>query len=795
MVENLVFMQEAVSIYYQKKLVRTPLLKSINSKIIVVSLILSLTALITFSVISFIAADNLLEERIKDQLLGESTGRGEAIRSLIDTRIQQIRFLATNNVILNLVSQLSQRHTNIAGKGIENIHTEFQNEIESFQKVLGSSATLENVKVISADGKVLLSTDPAEKGKDYSYSQKFKRGSIEPFLDFDLVNNKRVVVVTVPIIENTNDKTSSPHIGVVMATMDTRAFDQILLNRQGLGRTGEVYMANENKKMISESRFIKNAAFHQTVDTLPVRECFDRGINVGTVYNDYRNVPIVGFSYCAKDLGFVLHAEIDEAEIFQPITDLRNKIIGTSIEIGGIVIALAFYISRTISRPIIELRKAANRISKGDYNYQANIKTSDEIGQLAYQFDEMRKSVLETNLNLNKLVKERTKEITDMTNALDATAIVMVTDKNGQITKINRKFIEISRYPEEELIGQNPRILKSGYHPPEFFERMWKTITSGKIFEGEIKNKAKDGTYHWVKTTIVPFLDEKNKEPKQYIAIQNDITELKNYEYELQEALKRDRKSSEIIKIQLEELQKTNLELKRQDKLKDEFFSMISHELKTPLTPIIGWCGALKNARILGNITSEQRAAVDTIESNAVKLEKIISDMLDVQKLELNEMKFNIGDVNVDSIFNKIRKDFEFVMKEKNIQFIIRTEPNLKLKSDESRILQVFSALLYNSVDFVPKVGGKIELTAAESKSGNIIFCVKDNGPGIPKDKHEFLFKKFYQVDTSYKRKHGGTGLGLPISKGIVTALGGTIWVESEEGKGSNFYFSLPNNI
>ena len=272
----------------------------------------------------------------------------------------------------------------------------------------------------------------------------------------------------------------------------------------------------------------------------------------------------------------------------------------------------------------------------------------------------------------------------------------------------------------------------------------------------------------------------------------NDITELKNYEYELQEALKRNRKSAEIIKRQLEELQETNLELRRQDKLKDEFFSMISHELKTPLTPIIGWCGALKDSRILGNITSEQRAAVDTIESNAVKLEKMISDMLDVQKLELNEMKFNIEDVNADSIFNKIRKDFKFVMQKKNIQFIIKAEPNLRLKSDESRILQVFSALLYNSVDFVPQVGGKIELTAAESKSGDIVFCVKDNGPGIPKDKHQFLFKKFYQVDTSYKRKHGGTGLGLPISKGIVTALGGKIWVESEEGKGSNFYFSLP---
>jgi signal transduction histidine kinase len=322
---------------------------------------------------------------------------------------------------------------------------------------------------------------------------------------------------------------------------------------------------------------------------------------------------------------------------------------------------------------------------------------------------------------------------------------------------------------------------------------MWKTISHGKIFEGEIKNKAKDGTYYWVKTTIVPFLDE-NRQPKQYIAIQNDITDLKNIEYELQEALKRDKESAEIIKRHVEELKRTNIELRRKDKLKDEFLSMTSHELKTPLTPIIGWCGALKTPRILGHLAPQQRAAVDTIESNAVKLEKMISDMLDAQKLELNEMKFVVGEVQVDLLFNKIKKDFEPLLKEKNIQFTISTETSgIRLLSDEARILQVLSALLYNSIDFVPKTGGRIKVTA-ETRYNNVVFCVEDNGPGIPKDKQEFLFKKFYQVDTSLTRKHGGTGLGLAISKGIVTQLGGTIWVETEEGKGSNFYFSLPRN-
>jgi signal transduction histidine kinase len=323
---------------------------------------------------------------------------------------------------------------------------------------------------------------------------------------------------------------------------------------------------------------------------------------------------------------------------------------------------------------------------------------------------------------------------------------------------------------------------------------MWKTISRGDIFEGEIKNKEKYGSYYWVKTTIVPFLDE-NRQPNQYIAIQNDITSLKKIQSELQEALKRDKQSAEIIKRHVEELKKTNIELRRTDKLKEEFLSMTSHELKTPLTPIIGWCGALKTPRILGDLTPSQRTAIDTIESNAVKLEKMVSDMLDAHKLELNEIKFNIGEFQVDNLFSKIKKDFEPLLREKKIQFIIRAEPSIKLKSDESRILQVLSALLYNSIDFVPRQGGRIEITAeSKENDNNIIFGVKDNGPGISKDKQKFLFKKFYQVDTSLTRKHGGTGLGLAISKGIVTGLGGNIWVETEEGKGSSFYFSLPKN-
>jgi PAS domain S-box-containing protein len=765
-----------------------PVFLSIRSKITFVSLFLSITTLFAVALISFISADNLLRERVSDQLISESTGRGAAIRSLVDTRIEQIRLMFTNSALQNAVEALNQNST-ITAQKMQEYRSEFSAGVESFRQVVGASAGLENVKAIGIDGRVILSSNQAEEGLNLSHDKRFMRGISESFLEFDQIDGQRKTLVTVPIYKH-GEIGTSPAIGVLVATMNTVKFDEILLNREGLGETGEVYLVNVNRTLMSESRFIENAAFRTTVNTLAVNKCFDEGEEIFAIYPDYRNIPIVGSSYCARDLGFVLLAEIDQAEIFQPITQLRDAIIIAGIIITGVVVTIALYVSRTISRPITSLKDVADKITKGDYSHRVEVESGDEIGRLAEQFDMMRKSVLETNMNLNRLVRDRTKELTDVTNALDATAIVAVTDRDGTITKVNSRFAEISKYSDQELIGQNHRLLKSGYHSQEFFDNMWKTISSGQIWEGEIKNKAKDGSFYWVKTTIVPFLGD-DGQPKQYIAIHNDITNLKNTEERLQEALARDRANTEIIKMQVEELNITNEELRRKDKLKDEFLSMASHELKTPLTPIIGWCSALKSNTILGKLTNEQYAAVNTIEKNAVKLEKMVSDMLDAQKLELNELKFNIGEVNVDRVITNVERDLEFVMKENNIEFVVNAQPGLRLRSDEARIMQVLNALLYNSVDFVPKVGGRIELTA-EARNGNIVFGVKDNGPGIPKDKQQFLFKKFYQVDTSLKRKHGGTGLGLAISKGIVTGLGGQIWVDTEEGKGSSFYFSLP---
>jgi len=169
----------------------------------------------------------------------------------------------------------------------------------------------------------------------------------------------------------------------------------------------------------------------------------------------------------------------------------------------------------------------------------------------------------------------------------------------------------------------------------------------------------------------------------------------------------------------------------------------------------------------------------------------MILDVLDVQKLELDTMEFHYSEFKVDELMRDICKKFESKIIERKIQLVNTTQDSIVIQSDELRIKQVLSHLIDNALAFVPKENGEIEISVQQADT-TVLFYVKDNGQGISKEKQENLFKKFYQVTQGHRREHGGVGLGLSICKGIITKLGGKIWVESEPDKGSTFYFEIP---
>ncbi len=242
---------------------------------------------------------------------------------------------------------------------------------------------------------------------------------------------------------------------------------------------------------------------------------------------------------------------------------------------------------------------------------------------------------------------------------------------------------------------------------------------------------------------------------------------------------------SDTIKQKEEEARKT-------DVAKDEFLSMITHELKTPLVPIQGYVDIILGEH-LGKLTDKQKERLEVIKSSTLSLLHLISDLLDAQKLELGKLIIKKENHNIkDSIVMAI-ETLQTDADEKQIKILSHHNKDLFFPHDSERIIQVLTNLIKNSLKAVKYKTGIIEIFV-ENLDSEIKIIVKDNGVGIPKEKQKDLFKKFYQVDTSLTREIGGSGLGLAICKGIVEEHGGKIMVESSVGAGSTFSFTLPKN-
>ena len=246
-------------------------------------------------------------------------------------------------------------------------------------------------------------------------------------------------------------------------------------------------------------------------------------------------------------------------------------------------------------------------------------------------------------------------------------------------------------------------------------------------------------------------------------------------------------KVEKTIKVQNEYVHK----LKDMDRKKVEFSSMVSHELKTPLVPILGYVQMLQKEELLGELNEGQKDAVDEIYTSTIKLEKLIGDILTTQKLDLGKLVFNQENINISELLHGLIKEFDPIAIEKNIEITANFNEDIQIFSDRDRLNQVFSNLIKNAIDYVSPNTGCVVI-GMKNGSEDVEFFVEDNGLGISDENKKELFKKFYQVDTSSKRKKGGSGLGLAICKGIIEGLGGKIWVESKENVKTTFFFKIP---
>ncbi|HRE90054.1 MAG TPA: PAS domain S-box protein [Myxococcota bacterium] len=344
--------------------------------------------------------------------------------------------------------------------------------------------------------------------------------------------------------------------------------------------------------------------------------------------------------------------------------------------------------------------------------------------------------------------------------ALDESSIVAMTDVSGTITYANDKFCEISKYSRDELIGADHRLVNSGFHPKDFIREMWRTIAQGKVWRGELRNVAKDGTVYWVDTTIVPLLKPDGR-PEQYLAIRNDITEKKRVE-----ALLRTKETMAQL---------------------GQMATVIAHEVRNPLAGISGAIQVI--AARLPQESREVQILRDVIE-RVKSLDEVLSGLLDFARPREAQLR----PCSVRDIVEQASMFFRDTPSHQGIRFDI-TGPDLKVQADPQLLGRALLNLVMNAAQAVAsrersgEEGGiignvRVEIT---ERHNEVILAVVDDGPGLGDGVKEQLFHPFFTT------KIKGTGLGLAVVKQAVDAHHGRIEVSGKKGE-TRFAIHLPRH-
>ncbi|MFL5787067.1 MAG: PAS domain S-box protein [Flavisolibacter sp.] len=390
--------------------------------------------------------------------------------------------------------------------------------------------------------------------------------------------------------------------------------------------------------------------------------------------------------------------------------------------------------------------------------------------------------VRQLNTDLEYQLRKSKSEVLDYKHALDESSIVAITDQKGIINYVNSNFCKISKYAAQELIGQDHRIINSTYHSKEFIRELWVTIANGKIWRGELRNKAKDGTIYWVDTTIVPFLNEKGK-PYQYMAIRSDITSRKLAEEEI---IKINQDLERKIKERTFELTEALEREKELSEIKSRFVSMASHEFRTPLSTVLS-SASLLSKYITTEDQDKRNRHIDKIQSSVKHLNDILEDFLSLGKLEEGKVRTSIGEFNLKDLLTDTIDEIQATIKNGQ-KIILNYNGNLIIESDEKLLRNILINLLNNAVKFSEP--GKNIYVNGNVSDDLVKFSVRDEGIGIAKEDMEQLFTSFFRAKNAINIQ--GTGLGLHIVKRYLDLLGGQISLQSELSKGTTITFSLP---
>lgn len=534
------------------------------------------------------------------------------------------------------------------------------------------------------------------------------------------------------------------YIGVFMVDISTHKLWNVVLNAP-LGKEGYTYIVDAKGRLIAhpDSKFFR---YHLDLSNNDQVSQFLQEPGVGTINTttvSEKGVKVMSGYEPILRTGWAVITEEPEVSLYDPVQDVYRTIMWVFIVCTLFVTLLSYYFSRTLTRPLHSVVKGASELGQGNLDTRISIKSKDEIGVLAKQFNTMAD-------NLNHLVSSLKVQSTKLNIVLDSVGEgIVAIDSEGRIVVANMSAAILAEELPISLTGRNfDDVFRLNKNNQPFHL----DLTSTQVYK-EIVFMSPNRRLHYLDIFANKIKDDPD-------GITNIIT----------------------LRDQTDE---RDLEM-----MKHDFVSMAAHELRTPITAIRGYLGLLAEDKT-SDLSETSKNSIERARSSTNELVGLINNLLNVSKIEGGTLDMAFDKLDWVKMIGDAINDQRFGAEEKEIVIEYEgPEKDVVVVADELAIKEVINNLIANAIHYT-ETGGHVTVAVVKER-GEVVTHVKDDGIGISPNATGRLFTKFYRVKSSIASGSGGTGLGLFISKSIVELHKGRIWVESAEGKGSTFSFSLP---
>jgi two-component system, NtrC family, sensor histidine kinase KinB len=445
---------------------------------------------------------------------------------------------------------------------------------------------------------------------------------------------------------------------------------------------------------------------------------------------------------------------VTERSIRSTVTDATYTVIVASIVALILSILASVRITRAVKTPAQKLTQSVRKIGQGHLNQKIDVSTDDEIGQLATEFNKMTERLRAyEELNIHQLISEKKKSETIVESIADP---IIVTDNDGLVVLMNKAAAEVLDVNTNALNGKSlVGVLKD--------ERWAKRLTSESVDEPVTFRRdallalERRGKKLYLRPRQTKILDG-NQRIEGTVTLLQDVTRFKDL-----------------------------------DEMKTEFLATVSHEFRTPLTSINMTVDILSR-EVVGTINEKQHELLVAAKDDCERLGKLVKELLDLSKLESRQHEMKMEPVDIHDLFDESLKSLRLPFKEKQITLSIAIDPDvLRVSGNRQQLSWVITNLASNALHFTA-AGGSVRISV-QKKDGAVRVAVTDTGPGIPQASQQTIFDKFVQIKEPAETTPGSVGLGLAIAREVVEAHDGRIWVESVEGEGSTFIFTLPEKV